>query len=129
MFILTCPCPSSESYPFSCLPGVPHPSVLSLPTSVSVSSFFLAIVRPQGKGVYEECALGLELFQLLGLTLLSLSLIYGHTMHIYTYRIAGNFRGANYSWLNTGPRIEATLPTFTFSASSNHENRNHKLTR
>ena len=45
------------------------------------------------------------------------------------YRIAGNFRGAKYSWFSTSwttnilPTNKATLLTFTCSASSNHENK------
>ena len=54
----------------------------------------------------------------------------------FNYRIAGNFCGAKYfvivieHWTtNILPTNEATLPTFTCSASSNYENKNHKLTR
>ena len=46
--------------------------------------------------------------------------------HAFSYRIAGNFCGANIRghWsTNILPTNEATLPTFTCSASSNHENK------
>ncbi len=52
------------------------------------------------------------------------------------YRIAGNFRGAKYSWfswLEVWPRIFypriATLPTFTYNPSSNHENITHEMSQ
>ncbi len=51
------------------------------------------------------------------------------------YRIAGIFVGEIFvvfvveHWTtNILPTNEATLPTFTCSASSNHENKNHELT-
>ncbi len=49
------------------------------------------------------------------------------------YRIAGNFCGAKHLWFehwttNILPTNEATLPTFTCSASSNQEYKNYELT-
>ncbi len=52
------------------------------------------------------------------------------------YRIAGNFLETKYSWFsfealttNILPTNEATLTTFTCSASSNHENIIHEMSK
>ena len=57
-------------------------------------------------------------------------------MCAFIYGIAGNFRGAKFLWLkveglttNILPMNEATLPTFTCSASSNHENITHEMSQ
>ncbi len=45
------------------------------------------------------------------------------------YHIAGNFRGAKYSWLNTGPRMKRpTLPTLPTVRSNHKCYMNHELT-
>ncbi len=53
----------------------------------------------------------------------------------YSYRIAGNFRGAKYSWLEVRPRIfyprmkRPCLPLYTYNPSSNHENIIHEMSQ
>ncbi len=50
--------------------------------------------------------------------------MYAHALLQSVYRIAGNFRGFVVGGLTTNilPTNEATLPTFTYNPSSNHEN-------
>ncbi len=65
-----------------------------------------------------------------GIFNLIITIMYNYIHRIPMYRIVGNFHGEKYSWVlcvvehwstNILTTNEATLPTFTCSASNNHE--------